>query len=67
MDEQFYKAIPDRTLSITGQDVADGKKAKERITACISINMLRQFEKTLVIGKAERPRFMGNINLSNCL
>ena len=61
----FYRALPDKTLSVKGQDVAGGKKAKERITACLCVNMLGEFEKTLVIGKAERPRCMRNIKLSS--
>ena len=58
MDETglFYRALPDRTLDIKGQECTSGKKVKERITLALCVSMTGEFERPLVIGRAAKPR-----------
>ena len=58
MDETglFYRALPDRTLAIKGQECIGGKKAKDRITLALCVSMTGEFERPLVIGRAAKPR-----------
>ena len=66
MDETgvFYRQLPDRTLRIKSEECKGGKKSKERLTAALCCNMLGEFEKTLVIGRCEKPRCFKNISFS---
>ena len=57
----FYRALPDRTLSVKG---SGRKKAKDWITFMLCVNACGDFEKTLVIGKSARPRCWRNIDLT---
>ena len=63
MDETglFYRTLPDRTLSIKGDECKGGKKSKDRITVSLCVNMVGDFEKPLVIGRAAVPRCMKNV------
>ena len=65
MDETgvFFRALPDKTLVVKGQDCKGGKRSKERITVVMCCNMDGQFVKPLVIGKAERPRCFRNLDI----
>ena len=58
MDETglFYRALPDRTLALKGQECIGSKKAKERITLALCVSMTGEFERPLVIGRAAKPR-----------
>ena len=58
MDETglFYRAVPDRTLDIKGQECTSGKKAKERIRIALCVSMTGEFERPMVIGRAAKPR-----------
>ena len=58
MDETgvYYRALPERTLSVKGAAVCGGKKSKERITLSLCVNGIGEFERALVIGHAARPR-----------
>ena len=57
MDESgiFFRALPDKTLREKGTECKGGKRSKGRITAMFCVNMDREFEKTLVIGKYGKP------------
>lgn len=59
MDETglLFRALPDKTLSIRGDDCKGGKRSKDRLTVMLCVNMEGKFEKPLVIGKAAKPRF----------
>lgn len=65
MDESglFYRALPDRTLRIRGEECKGGKRSKERLTASFCVNMAGEFEKTLVIGKCAKPRCFKRVNV----
>ena len=67
MDESglFYKALPDRTLSVKGDACTGGKKSKDRLTLVLTVNMLGDFEKPLVIGKSQKPRCFKHISPSS--
>jgi hypothetical protein len=58
MDETglFFRALPDNTLSVKGEDCKGGKKSKERITLSLCVNMEGDFKKPVVIGRAAKPR-----------
>ncbi|GFO41360.1 tigger transposable element-derived protein [Plakobranchus ocellatus] len=58
----FYKCLPDKTLALKGERCTRGKKAKERMTVLIAVNM-SGMEKLplLVTGKLLRPRCMKNV------
>ena len=64
MDETgvFYRALPDKTLSVKGQDCKGGKRSKERITVVMCCNMDGQFMKPLVLGKSAKPRCFRNLD-----
>ena len=64
MDESgmFYRALPDKTLKERKTECKRGKNSKERITAMFCVNMDREFEKTLVIGKSKNPRCFKSID-----
>ena len=58
MDETgvFYRALPDKSLSVRGQACSGGKKSKDRLTVFLYVNALEQFEKPIVIGHCKKPR-----------
>ena len=64
MDESgiFFQALPDNTLREKGTECKRGKRSKEQITAMFCVNMDGEFEKTLVIGKYEKPRCFKSID-----
>jgi len=66
MDETglFYRTLPDRTLSIKGDECKGGKKSKDRITVALCVNMVGDFKKPLVIGRAAVPHCMKNVKHS---
>ena len=51
-----FRRTPSKTMKIKGEDCKGGKKAKERLTVCLLVNMLGKFETPLVIGKSAHPR-----------
>ena len=67
MDETgvFYRAFQDKILRLKGEDCRGGKKSKERLTVVLCINMVGEFQKSLVIGNVEKPRYFRNLNPSN--
>jgi hypothetical protein len=67
MDETglFFRALPDKTLSVKGEDCKGGKKSKERITLSLCVNMEGDFEKPVVIGRAAKPRCFKNLKTEN--
>lgn len=46
-----FRAVPDKTLHVSGEKSSGGKKSKDRITVMLCVNMTEDFEKPLVIGK----------------
>lgn len=51
----LYRAMPERSLHVRGEDAAGGKRSKERLTLLLCANAVGDFEKPLVIGKAAQP------------
>ena len=47
----FYRALPDKTLSVKKKECRGGKKAKERITIAFFVNAAGEKELPIVIGK----------------
>jgi hypothetical protein len=64
MDETglFYRALPDRTLKICGEECKGGKSSKERLTIKLCCNLAGDFEKPVVIGKAKTPRCLRSVS-----
>lgn len=59
----FYRILPDKTLCFKNEKCSGGKISKERLTILLCCNMLGEFEKPLVIGKAQKPRCFKNIDI----
>ena len=66
MDETglFFRAIPDKTLNVKGQDCKGGKKAKDRLTVVMCANMAGDIEKPVVIGRSAKPHCFRNRDIS---
>lgn len=67
MDESglFFRALPDKTLKTRGEECKGGKKRKDRLTASFCVNMMGEFEKTLIIGKCARPRCFKRMEIAS--
>ena len=61
----FYKALPDRSLTLKGEQCKGGKKAKERITVLLCCSQTGEKLKPLVIGKAEKPQCFKGLNVGD--
>ncbi|CAI6373801.1 unnamed protein product [Macrosiphum euphorbiae] len=57
----FFRALPNKTMCLKGENCSGGKISKERITVMLCVNMEDDFETPLVIGKALKPRCFKNI------
>lgn len=58
----YFKALPNKTMSLKNEKCTGGKLSKERITILHCVNMAGDKEKLLVIGKAFKPRAFKNLN-----
>ncbi|CAI6361080.1 unnamed protein product [Macrosiphum euphorbiae] len=58
----FFRALPSKTLSVKSEECKGGKLSKERLTVFLCANMEGEFEKPLVIGKAQKPRCFKNVD-----
>ena len=53
----YYRALPDGTLAFATVKLSGSKKAKDRITALVAINMdCSDKRPLLIIGKSKNPR-----------
>ncbi|XP_050063252.1 tigger transposable element-derived protein 6-like [Aphis gossypii] len=52
----FFRAIPNKTLKLKGEQCKGGKLSKERLTVLLCGNMAGDMEKSPVIGKSVKPR-----------
>lgn len=60
----FYRVLPHKTLEFKGKDCRGGKLSKERVTVLLIANQSGDERlKPIVIGRAERPRCLKNIDL----
>lgn len=58
----FFRALPNKTLTLKNEKCIGGKLPKERVTILHCANMNGDKEKLLVIGKANKPRAFKHIN-----
>jgi len=58
----FFRTLPSKTLSVKSEECKGGKLSKERLTVFLCANMEGEFEKPLVIGKAQKPRCFKNVD-----
>lgn len=58
----FWKALPNKTLAISGEECKGGKLAKERLTVLFCVSFTGEKLKPLVIGKSENPRCLNKID-----
>ncbi|GBO35602.1 Tigger transposable element-derived protein 4, partial [Araneus ventricosus] len=59
----FYRVLTEKTSCLEGEKCSGGKISKERLTLLLCCNMLEDFEITVVIGKAKKPRCFKNIDV----
>ncbi|XP_025416874.1 tigger transposable element-derived protein 6-like [Sipha flava] len=52
----FLKVLPNKTKAFKNETCSGGKVSKERLTVLLCCNMIGEFERPLVLGKAKRPR-----------
>lgn len=57
----YYKALPDKTLSVKGEASKGTKVSKERLTVMFACSATGEKLRPLVIGKAENPRCFKNV------
>ena len=60
----FFRTLSSKTMAFKGENCAGGKISKERLTVLLCVNMIGEFEKPLIIGKAAKPRCFKGIDLS---
>ncbi|CAF1308443.1 unnamed protein product [Didymodactylos carnosus] len=59
----FFKAMPDKSLTLNKEECKGGKKLKERYTILLYVNSTGEEKlKPLVIGKSLKPRCFNNLN-----
>ena len=58
MDEtgQFFRALPNRSLTEASQSCTGGKKSKDRLTCAFFVNACGGKDKPIIIGKLANPR-----------
>ena len=58
MDEtgQFFRALPNRSLTEASQSCTGGKKSKDRLMCVFFVNASGGKEKPIIIGKSVNPR-----------
>ncbi|XP_067620077.1 uncharacterized protein [Eurosta solidaginis] len=61
----FFRALPDKTFALKGEECTGGKLAKDRLTILHCVNVAGEKERLFVIGKSARHRAFRNINLNN--
>ncbi|XP_025208664.1 tigger transposable element-derived protein 6-like [Melanaphis sacchari] len=61
----FYRVLPDKTMAFKNEICTGGKISKERLTVLLCSNMLGEFERPVVIGKAKRPRAFKKLDINN--
>lgn len=61
----FFRAIPDKTMCHKGEKCSGGKLSKERLTVLLCVNMVGEFEKPLIIGKATKPRCFRGVDINS--
>ena len=66
MDETglFYRSLPDKSLTVKGEQCNGGKRAKDRITIVLCANMAGEIRMPLVIGRSKKPHCFRNLDLS---
>ena len=50
----YYRALPDGTLTFSADSLSGSKKAKDRITALVAVNMDKR--PLFIVGKSKQPR-----------
>lgn len=61
----FFRALPNKTLTLKHEKCIGGKLSKERLTILHCVNLAGEKEKLLVIGKTNKPRAFKHINVSD--
>ena len=52
---RFFKALPNKTLELKGNDCKGIKLSKERLTVLLCSSVLREKPRPLIIGKSKGP------------
>ena len=69
MDEtgQFFRALPNKSLSQASGNCTGGKRSKERLTCAFFVNASGDKEKPIIIGKSANPRCFRGVSDSATL
>ena len=59
----FFRALPDKTLSVNSDNTKGSRTSKERVTIMFACSALGEKCKPLVITKAQKPCCVKNIHL----
>jgi hypothetical protein len=59
----FFRALPNKTLAIKGQECRGGKLAKERLTVLFCASAMGEKLPPLIIGKSKSPRCFKNMRI----
>ena len=63
----FYRALPDKTFSLLGENCKGGTHSNERITVLLCVNMEGEFVTPLVVGKLSHFQCFGDTADDNAL
>ena len=61
MKQDFWRALPDKSLSVKKGRCKGGKYAKQRITVLLIVNALREKEHPIIIVRSLKPRCFENV------
>lgn len=61
----IFRVLPNKAMAFKKEMCSGGKISKERLTVLLCSNMLGEFEKPLVIGKAKQPRAFKKLDINN--
>ncbi|XP_003248468.1 tigger transposable element-derived protein 6-like [Acyrthosiphon pisum] len=62
--ELFFRVLPNKTMAFKNETCNGGKVSKERLTVLLCCNIIGEFERPLIIGKAKRPRAFKKLDVN---
>ncbi|KAL4141823.1 hypothetical protein QTP88_004380 [Uroleucon formosanum] len=60
----FFRVLPNKTMTFKNETCSGGKVSKDRLTVLLCCNIIGEFERPLVIGKAKRPRAFKKLDVN---
>lgn len=59
----YFGILPNKTLCLKGEKCSSGNMSKEQLTGMLCVHVCGEFEQSLIIGKAEKPRCFRNFDV----